>query len=88
MLFYTHNINKQEENIIASIDSKENDVDLIIINFVLWNGSKNPQIMQMLEGFSIYRLAGMIGMVGITLTKEQLLKVNKKLNRVKKASRK
>ena len=49
---------------------------------------KNPQIMQMLGGFSIYRLAGMIGMVGITLTKEQLLKVNKKLNRVKKPSKK
>ena len=49
---------------------------------------KNPQIMQMLGGFSIYRLAGMIGMVGINLTKEQLLKVNKKLNRVKKSTKK
>ena len=48
------------------------------------NMKKNPGMMKMLGGFSIYRLSGMIGMAGVTLTKEQLLKVNKKLNRVKK----
>ena len=49
---------------------------------------KNPQLMEMLGGFSIYRMSGMIGMIGINLTKEQLLTVNKKLNRVKKPSKK
>ena len=41
-------------------------------------------MMQMLGGFTILRLTGMIGMVGVNLTKEDLLALNKKLNKVKK----
>jgi beta-galactosidase len=40
--------------------------------------------MQMLGGFSILRLSSMVGMAGITITKEQLLDINAKLNKVKK----
>ncbi|MBQ7895624.1 MAG: DUF4982 domain-containing protein, partial [Oscillospiraceae bacterium] len=41
-------------------------------------------MMQMLGGFTILRLTGMIGMVGVNLTKEDLLALNAKLNKVKK----
>ena len=40
--------------------------------------------MKMLSSFTIIRIAGMIGMMGVTLTKKDLLKLNKKLNRIKK----
>ena len=45
-------------------------------------------MMQMLYGFTILRLSGMIGMVGVTLTKEQLLDLNAKLNKIKKKKKK
>jgi beta-galactosidase len=41
-------------------------------------------MMQMLGGFSILRMSSMLGMANITVTKEELLKVNSQLNRVKK----
>ena len=44
----------------------------------------NDTMMQMLGGFTILRISGMIGMMGVNLTKEDLLKLNKKLNRIKK----
>ena len=47
----------------------------------------NDGIMKMLGGFSIARIAGMLGMAGDmapTVTKEDLLAVNAKLNKVKK----
>ncbi len=47
----------------------------------------NSGIMDMLGGFTILRASSMVGMIGVTLTKEQLLKMNKKLNRIKKAGK-
>ena len=41
-------------------------------------------IMQMMGGFTVLRLASMIGMANITLTKEDLLKMNKQLNKIRK----
>ena len=41
-------------------------------------------MMSMLGSFTVLRLTGMIGMVGINLTKEDLLALNKKLNRIRK----
>ena len=46
------------------------------------------EMMQMLGGFTLLRLSGMVGMMGVTLTKEDLLKINKKLNRIKKKKKK
>ena len=46
--------------------------------------SSEEERMQMLGGFSILRLSSMVGMAGITITKEQLLDINAKLNKVKK----
>jgi beta-galactosidase len=41
-------------------------------------------MMQMLSGFSVLRMTSMLGMVNVSFTKEELLKLNKKLNRVRK----
>ncbi|MBQ7796224.1 MAG: glycoside hydrolase family 2 protein, partial [Lachnospiraceae bacterium] len=44
-------------------------------------------VMQMLNGFSILRLASMAGMMGVEFTKEQLLDMNAKLNKIKKSNK-
>ena len=44
----------------------------------------NAGMMQMFGGFTILRLAGMIGMAGVEWTKEELLDLNEKLNKVAK----
>jgi len=38
---------------------------------------------QMLSGFTVLRLTGMVGMVGVSFSKEELLKMNRRLNRIK-----
>ena len=40
--------------------------------------------MQMMGGFTLLRLTGLMSMTGATFTKEDLLKINKKLNKIKK----
>ena len=41
-------------------------------------------MMDMLGGFTFIRLAGMLGTMNINFTKEQLLDINAKLNKIKK----
>ena len=41
-------------------------------------------MMQMLGGFSVLRLTSMMGMMNISFTKEELLDINKQLNRIRK----
>ena len=48
----------------------------------------NEGMMDMLGGFTVLRLSGMIGTMGINLTKEQLLDMNAKLNKIKKPKKK
>ncbi len=45
-------------------------------------------LMQMMKGFTVLRLLGMMGMMNVSFTKEELLKINKKLNRIKKKQKK
>ena len=45
-------------------------------------------LMQMMGGFTVLRLSSMLGMANINFTKEELLKMNKKLNRIKKPKNK
>ena len=45
-------------------------------------------LMQMMGGFTVLRLTSMMGMMNISFTKEELLKMNKKLNRIKKPRKK
>jgi len=47
----------------------------------------NESMMQMMGGFTFLRLAGMIGMMGINFTKEQLLGINAQLNKIKKITK-
>ena len=50
--------------------------------------SKNPEIssgvMNMIGGFSVLRFTGMLGMRNVYFTKEELLKINAKLNKIRK----
>ena len=39
---------------------------------------------QMLGGFTVLRMTSMLGMVNVSLTKEELLKLNKQLNMIRK----
>jgi len=44
----------------------------------------NGAMMDTMGGFTFLRLSGMMGMMGIEFTKEHLLDINAKLNRIKK----
>ena len=48
----------------------------------------SEDIMQMMGGFTVLRLTSMMGMMNVSFTKEELLKMNKQLNRIKKAKKK
>ncbi len=41
-------------------------------------------VMKMIGGFTVLRMTSMMGMLNITLTKEELLKMNKQLNKIRK----
>ena len=45
-------------------------------------------LMQMMGGFTVLRLSGMMGMMNIEFTKEELLKMNKELNKIRKPKKK
>ena len=51
--------------------------------------NKNPEmnsgVMDMIGGFTVLRFTGMLGMRNVTFTKEELLKMNRQLNKIKKA---
>ncbi|MBQ8381486.1 MAG: DUF4982 domain-containing protein, partial [Clostridia bacterium] len=44
----------------------------------------SSEMMQMMGGFTVLRLSSMVGMMNISFTKEELLKMNKQLNRIRK----
>ena len=46
--------------------------------------SAGSGMMQMLSGFTVLRMTSMLSMVNVSFTKEELLSLNKKLNRVRK----
>ena len=45
----------------------------------------NDGLVNMVGGFTVLRLTSMLGICNVSFTKEELLKINKKLNRIKKA---
>ena len=53
--------------------------------------AKNPEmnsgVLNMIGGFTVLRFTGMLGMRNVTFTKEELLAMNRKLNRIKKAKK-
>ncbi len=54
--------------------------------------AKNPEmnsgVMNMIGNFTVLRFTGMLGMRNVTFTKEELLKINKQLNRIRKPKEK
>jgi beta-galactosidase len=44
--------------------------------------------MQMMGGFTVLRLTSMMGMANVSFTKEELLDLNKQLNKIKKPKNK
>ena len=48
------------------------------------NAMDMKAVMKMIGGFTVLRMASMVGMLNLTLTKEELLKMNKKLNKIRK----
>ena len=54
--------------------------------------AKNPEmnsgVMNMIGGFTVLRFTGMLGMRNVTFTKEELLKMNAQLNRIRKPAKK
>ena len=53
--------------------------------------AKNPEmnagVMNMIGGFTVLRFTGMLGMRNVTFTKEELLKMNAQLNKIKKPTK-
>ena len=53
--------------------------------------TKNPEmgsgVMNMIGNFTVLRFTGMLGMRNVYFTKEELLKINAKLNRMKKPNK-
>ena len=43
-----------------------------------------PELKEMMMSFTLLRLTGLMGMVNVSFTKEELLKINKTLNRIKR----
>ena len=50
--------------------------------------SADSGLMQMMGGFTVLRLTSMLGMANVSFTKEELLKMNKKLNKIRKPKNK
>ena len=48
----------------------------------------NKDMIEIVKSFTITRISGMIRMLGVTLTKEDLLKLNKKMLRIKAPKKK
>ncbi len=48
----------------------------------------SEDMMQMMGGFTVLRLTSLVGMMNISFTKEELLKMNKQLNRIRKPKKK
>ena len=63
----------------ANSKSKEKSGGFSIAGF-----KPSPDLLKMLGGFSILRASSMMGMINVSMTKEQLLDINKKLNKIKK----
>ena len=89
-------LNSKMSEILATFRGKLAMAAIIKKVMVAMNGNKkkgdkkkgagfelNEDIMKMMGGFTLLRMTSMIGMMNVTFTKEELLKLNKKLNKIK-----
>ena len=44
----------------------------------------NSEMLTMMGNFTVLRLSGLMGTAGVNVTKEELLKLNEELNKIKK----
>ena len=51
------------------------------------NPDMNSGVMNMISGFTVLRFTGMLGMRNISFTKEELLKMNSQLNKIRKPAK-
>jgi maleate cis-trans isomerase len=51
------------------------------------NTEMNADVMNMVSSFTVLRFCSMLGMRNVTFTKEELLAMNAKLNKIKKISK-
>ena len=51
------------------------------------NPDMNADVMKMISGFTVLRFTGMLGMRNVSFTKEELLKMNAQLNKIRKSSK-
>ena len=72
-------LNLKKKMDAAKTDSKEKS-DKMSMNFSL---SSIKGMIDMMGGFTPLRLTSMVGMVGVSFTKEELLAMNAKLNKIK-----
>ena len=49
------------------------------------NPDMNADVMKMIGGFTVLRFTGMLGMRNVSFTKEELLKMNAQLNKIRKS---
>ena len=48
------------------------------------NPEMNSGVINMISSFTVLRFTGMLGMRNISFTKEELLKMNRQLNKIRK----
>ena len=77
-LLFKKKLNANKKNSNGENKSGGFDVDL----------KSGGGLMQMLSSFTVFRLTSMVGMMNISFTKEELLKMNRKLNKIKKPKNK
>ncbi len=77
-------LNDKISDIMATIQGK-----MLFMGLMAKMGSMtlDDSMMQMMGGFTVLRLSGMIGTMGVNLTKEDLLDLNAKLNKIKKPNK-
>ena len=69
------------KGLVITSEIMENNANIKIQTYV---NEMNSGVMNMTGNFTVLRFTGMLGMRNVYFTKEELLKMNAKLNRIKK----
>lgn len=88
-------LNDKLSDILATVKGKMLFAGLAAKMMKAMGGNKNATggmdigegMMQMMGGFTVIRLTGLMGTAGVKFTKEELLDLNEKLNKIKKPNK-
>ena len=75
-------LNDKLSDILSAPEGREALAPLLT---ALPDGDMHGAMMQMMGGFTVIRLSGMVGAMGVKLSKEDLLDMNARLNRIAKS---